>query len=446
MVSAQHSPVSLSAQSLVPDPLAVTAEFSPPHLQSFDVAIAGAGIVGLALACALKDTGLKIALIETKPRTAGLHYSRAYAITLMSGRILQGLGVWEQILPHITTFHQIRLADAECPAVVNLQPEDLGTSELGYVGEHGVLIKALLDQLEGVKTVTWFCPATLIQADYQPEAVALKISIAEQIQTIQSRLLVAADGSRSPIRSAAGIQTKGWQYWQSCVTAVIRSERSHQNIAHEHFWESGPFATLPLPGNRCQIVLTAPHAEAKKWMEVSDQAFLAELDRRYDGQLGRLELLGQRALFPVQLMQSDRYVKPRLALIGDAAHCCHPVGGQGMNLGIRDVAALAQIIKTAHQQGDDIGTIAVLKRYERWRKLENLTILGFTDLLDRAFSNNWLPFVLVRRLGLRVMRTARPLKFLALWLMTGIAGRHPELSKRNSAREPLAKDQGSWIN
>jgi 2-octaprenyl-6-methoxyphenol hydroxylase len=130
------------------------------------------------------------------------------------------------------------------------------------------------------------------------------------------------------------------------------------------------------------------------------------------------------------LMQSDRYTQSRLALVGDAAHCCHPVGGQGMNLGIRDVAALAQVLTAASQGGEDIGSLAVLKRYERWRKLENLTILGFTDLLDRTFSNQWLPFVAVRRLGLSVMRRFRPLKFMALWLMTGAAGRHPELAKR----------------
>jgi 2-octaprenyl-6-methoxyphenol hydroxylase len=260
--------------------------------------------------------------------------------------------------------------------------------------------------------------------------VTLTISIADQQQTIQTRLLVAADGSRSPIRQQAGIGTKGWQYWQSCVTAVIRPEKSHGNVAREHFWESGPFASLPLPGNRYQIVLTAPHAESKRWAEVNEAEFLAELDRRYQGQLGKLELVGDRLLFPVKLMQSDRYAQHRLALVGDAAHCCHPVGGQGLNLGIRDVAALADVLKTAHQKGEDIGKGQVLNRYERWRKLENLTILGFTDLLDRTFSNHWLPIVVARRLGLGVMRNLRPLKFLALKLMTGMSGRQPELAKR----------------
>ncbi|HEY9662631.1 MAG TPA: FAD-dependent monooxygenase, partial [Allocoleopsis sp.] len=156
----------------------------------------------------------------------------------------------------------------------------------------------------------------------------------------------------------------------------------------------------------------------------------AELDRRYHGQLGKLELLSDRLLFPVKLMQSDRYIGDRLALVGDAAHCCHPVGGQGMNLGIRDVAALAEVLRSAHQAGEDIGSIKVLQRYERWRKLENLTILGFTDFLDRLFSNHWLPLVGLRRLGLRAMNLLRPLKFLALWLMTGSSGRCPSVAKQ----------------
>jgi 2-octaprenyl-6-methoxyphenol hydroxylase len=176
-------------------------------------------------------------------------------------------------------------------------------------------------------------------------------------------------------------------------------------------------------------VFTAPHAEAKQWLEVDETEFLAELNRRYDGQLGQLTLVGDRALFPVKLMQSRHYIRSRLALVGDAAHCCHPVGGQGLNLGIRDAAALAQVLQTAHQQGEDIGDWQVLKRYERWRQVENLTILGFTDLLDRCFSNQWLPIVAVRRLGLHLMGRIQPLRFWVLRLMTGLMGKHPELAQ-----------------
>ena len=187
---------------------------------------------------------------------------------------------------------------------------------------------------------------------------------------------------------------------------------------------------LPLPGNRCQIVWTNPHREAKALQELDEVEFLAKLTQYTGGVLGDLQLEGDRFLFPVQLMQCDRYIKSRLALIGDAAHCCHPVGGQGLNLGIRDAASLAQILQESHHQGQDIGNIKVLKRYEAWRKQENLAILGFTDFLDRMFSNNWLPIVLVRRWGLWIMSYLKPLKIFALKLMTGLKGKTPQLARR----------------
>jgi 2-octaprenyl-6-methoxyphenol hydroxylase len=420
------SPVTLPPNS---KPL-VQRENQIPSAVDFEVAIVGGGIVGLTLACALKDAGMRVALIEAKPREAGLQRERAYAVTLMSGKIFAGLGIWDQVLPQITTFRQIRLAEATCPAIVNLQPADLGTTALGYVAEHRVLLQALIDRLEGSESVSWLCPAQVIGVNYHPDCASITVSMDGVEQTIRTRLVVAADGSRSQIRQAAGIGTHGWQYWQSCVTAVIRSEKPHGNIAREHFWESGPFATLPLPGNRSQIVLTAPHAEAKAWLDVDAADFLAELDRRYAGQLGKLELVGDRFLFPVQLMHCNGYARSRLALVGDAAHSCHPVGGQGLNLGIRDAAALAQVIQAAYQRGEDIGSLLILKRYERWRRLENLTILGFTDVLDRLFSTRWLPFVILRRLSLRLMRSLRICRYLALRLMTGMSGRVPELARR----------------
>ena len=415
--------------------LQLNQTMSPPNPSTsqkkfdYDLAIVGAGIIGLTLASALKDSGLSIVLIEAKPYSVAAMKGQAYAVHMSSKRIFTGIGVWDKILPQIETFRQVCLSDANYPGVVEFQPADLGTDVLGYVAEHQALLTPLQEFMQNCPNVKYLCPAEVVQTQYQPDGVEISLK-AEGDRTIRTKLLVAADGARSPIRQSAGITTRGWQYWQSCIVAFVKPEKPHNNVAYERFWSSGPFAILPLPGNRCRIVWTAPHEEAKALIALDDEQFLVQLRRRYGDRMGKLELDGDRFVFPVQLMQSDRYVLPRLALVGDAAHCCHPVGGQGLNMGIRDAAALAQVVQSAYNQGEDVGNLQVLKRYERWRKQENLTILGFTDLLDRMFSNNFLPVVIVRRLGLLMLKQIRPIKKYALQLMTGLRGRLPELAQK----------------
>lgn len=413
----------------------ISQPFSLPQIPTphsgydYDLAIVGGGIIGLTLACALKDSGLRVVLIEARLDSVAAAKGQAYAVHLSSRRVFEQIGIWDKILPQIATFKHVRLSDADHPGVVEFQPADIGTDVLGYVAEHKALLAPLQEFLQQCPNVSYLCPAEVVKTQYQQAGVEIELRVGSEVQTIRTQLLVAADGARSRIRSSAGINTRGWQYWQSCIVAFVKPEKPHNDTAYERFWASGPFAILPLPGNRCRIVWTAPHEEAKALVALDDQQFLAELTRRYGDHMGRLELDGDRFVFPVQLMQSDRYVLPRLALIGDAAHCCHPVGGQGLNMGIRDAAALAQVLQSAQNQGEDIGEIRVLKRYERWRKQENLTILGFTDLLDRMFSNNWLPIVVMRRFGLWMLRRVPPIKTYALQLMTGLRGRPPELRR-----------------
>ncbi len=395
----------------------------------YDLAIVGGGIVGATLACALKNSGLTVALIEAQPQSEAVAKSQAYSISLMSSRIYEGIEVWDRIRPKITPYRQICLSDADYPQVVQFLPQDLRETDtvLGYVAEHGILLQALQDFLQDCPEVEWLCPAQVEGVIYQPGGVELALAASSDASkplpgSIWVRLVVAADGARSQTRQNAGIKTHGWPYWQSCIVATVASEKPHDNIAYERFWPSGPFAILPLTGDRCRIVWTAPHAEAQALAALDDAQFLIELRRRYGDQMGQLSLVGKRYVFPVQLMHSNRYALPGLALIGDAAHCCHPVGGQGLNLGIQDAVALAEVVKSAHQRGENIGDFRVLKRYERWRRIENLTILSFTDFLDRLFSNHLLPLVVVRRLALRLMQVVRPLRSYALKLMTGLSG------------------------
>lgn len=402
----------------------------------YDLAIVGGGIVGLTLACALKNSGLKVALIEAKPYSVAAMKGQAYAVHMSSQLILSAIGVWERILPGIETFDRVKLSDAARPGVVEFHPKDLatpkdvGTEVIGYVAEHQALLAPLQEFLQECSNVEYLCPVEVVRTQVQAHGVDITLNVAGELRQICTQLLVAADGARSRIRQSAGIKTWGWQYWQSCIVAFVKPEKPHNNTAYEKFWSSGPFAILPLPGNRCRIVWTAPHAEAKALLELDDAQFLGELTRRYGTQMGQLQLEGDRFMFPVQLMQSDRYVLPRLALVGDAAHCCHPVGGQGLNLGIRDAAALAEVLQTARCQGEDLGSLQVLKRYERWRKRENAVVLGFTDLLDRTFSNNYLPVAIARQLGLWILRRVPPIKRYALQLMTGLGGRLPQLTQK----------------
>ncbi|MBC6417664.1 MAG: FAD-dependent hydroxylase [Prochloron sp. SP5CPC1] len=384
----------------------------------YDVAIIGGGIVGATLGSALKNSGLNVVIIEARPLEVAAAKRQAYAITLLSSQIFAEIGIWEHILPHIAKFSQIQLSDMGRLGV-KFQRADLGKECLGYVGEHSVVLRALQEFITTCPNVSWLCPAEIKEVSYQASGAEIAIKEGMQTRKLRTKLVVGADGAKSFIRTGAGIGTRGWKYWQSCVAFTIKHSAERNDIAFERFWPTGPMGVLPLPGNRCQIVWTAPHGEAQALQQLEEGEFLAQLQERTGGLLGKLELVSDRFLFPVQLMSCRSYTQSRLALIGDAAHCCHPVGGQGMNLGIRDAAALEQVLRKASLEGEDIGDIRVLKRYERWRKWENLTILGFTDFLDRLFSNNWFPIVIIRRFGLWVMAHIRPFKINALQLMTG---------------------------
>lgn len=403
-----------------------------PGMVAFDcdLAIVGGGIVGATLAAALKDSGLKIILIEARSPEVTAAKTQAYAFSPLSSLIYQGIGIWDEILPHIGKYQHICLSDADYRHQVKFASQDLPGEYLGYVAQHNVVITALHKYLANCPNISWLCPGEVVNVTIEKKISTVEVKVNGEKQLIKTRLVVGADGARSQMRDLARIKTRGWKYWQSCVAFTIKHTAAENNTAFERFWPSGPMGVLPLPGNRCQIVWTHPHAAAQELAELEESAFLAKLQTYTGGVLGDLELVSKRLVFPVQLMQCDRYIKSRLALIGDAAHCCHPVGGQGLNMGIRDAASLAQVIQTAQEKGQDIGTLKVLKRYQGWRKLENLAILGFTDLLDRMFSNNWLPVVALRRLGLWMMSYLKPLKIFALRLMTGLLGRTPKLAQR----------------
>ncbi len=433
--SAAHLNNLATSTVLCPDSLLTT-----PSKLDYDVAIVGGGIAGITLAAALKDSGLEILIIEAQSQSVAnagceaIAKGQAYAIHLSSKRIWESIGVWSEIEPQVQPFNHVRMSDADCPYVVEFKPSDLSTKALGHVAQHRVLLKALLGFVDTCKNITRRCPAQVIatqEFDAYVEVALQNIDAdPQEVQTFRVGLVVGADGSASQVRQRSKIKTRGKTYWQSCLVATIQPEKFHQNTAYERFWPSGPFAILPVSSTQCRIVWTAPHAEAQALLDLDDASFIEKLTERYGSQMGKLTLVGDRFLFPAKLMHSCEYVRSRLALVGDAAHSCHPVGGQGLNLGIRDVGALAQILRDAHAKGEDIGSLWVLKRYERWRRWENRLSLGFTDLINLMFSNNILPLVVVRRLGLWAMKHIPILKIAVLHFMAGLMGKRPALARK----------------
>ena len=392
---------------------------------TYDLTIVGGGIVGTTLAVALRNVGFKIAIIEAQSLAGVINRQRAYALSILSGKILQGMGVWNNIFPHIGKFKHIRLSDDLFPGIVKFKTDDLKTDYLGYVGEHKYILSALQKESLDSENITYWDQAQVKAIETTENSNQITIESNGQKTTLETKLLVGADGAKSYVRQFADIKTRGWKYWQSCVAFTVQHTAEKNDIAFEKFWQTGPMGILPLPDNRCQIVWSAPHELAQELKSLDETEFIERLQYHTEGLLGEMKLVTPRFVFPVQLMQSETYIKPRLALIGDAAHCCHPVGGQGLNLGIRDAAALAEVLTNAHEAGEDIGELAVLKKYNKWRKQENLIILAFTDFLDRFFSTSFLPIVGVRRLGLIMMKYIYPLKIFALKLMTGSKGRMP---------------------
>jgi 2-octaprenyl-6-methoxyphenol hydroxylase len=407
-------------------------ESQSPSLD-YDIAIVGGGIAGVTLAAALKDSGLAVLIVEAQPQSVAIAKGQAYAIHLSSMRIWEEIGVWSAIEPQVQPFHHVRMSDADCRHVVEFNPSDLKAKALGHVAEHRVLLKELLGFVETCNNVAWRCPAQVIaQRNYESHVEVDLQEPGAAATTVRVRLVVGADGSTSQVRQQSQVETRSKAYWQSCLVATIQTEKFHQNTAYERFWPSGPFAILPVSDTQCRIVWTAPHSEAQALLALDRSAFIEKLTERYGSQMGRLTLVGDRFIFPAKLMHACEYVRSRLALVGDAAHSCHPVGGQGLNLGIRDVGALAQVLRDAYARGEDIGRLRVLKRYERWRRWENMFSLGFTDLINLMFSNNILPLVVVRRLGLWAMEHIPILKIAALHFMAGLMGRKPTLLQKVS--------------
>ena len=395
---------------------------------SFDVVVVGGGMVGLSLSLGLARAGVPVALVERARLSdmAAAHFDgRGSAIAAGSRRILDGLGLWDGVADQAEPILEIRVADGTSPLFLHYDHKEIGDGPLGWIVENAVTRRALAAAADE-SSLRIFDGTELAGCVFGEDAAVLVLADG---QSVTGRLVVAADGRDSPLRDAAGIDAVRWRYPQTGIVCSVHHEVPHHGIAQEHFLPAGPFAILPMTENRSSIVWTERNDLAPDILALNDEAFAEELRRRFGGFLGRIDVGPTRWSYPLSVVHSKRYIAPRLALAGDSAHAIHPIAGQGFNIGLRDVAALAEVIMDTLRLGLDPGTMAALERYERWRKPDNMMMIGVTDILNRLFSNDITPVRIARDIGLAAVDQMPPLKKVFMRHAMGLIGDLPRLTR-----------------
>ncbi len=400
----------------------------------FDVVIAGGGMVGLTLGLALARQGFETAVVdgvEPKLAVAAAFDGRVSSFSPSSRRMLEALGLWEALAPHAQPIDDIVVGDGSVDegasaALLHFEAKDAGGGPLAHMIENRHLRLALQHAIDHVPALTLIAPERVVRAEIGAGQAQVELGSGRMLA---ASLLIAAEGRQSPLREAQGIKTVGWSYAQTGIVATIGHARPHGGTAYELFLPSGPFAILPMTGNRSSIVWTERAAAADAFLKLGDAAFLGEVAQRFGDQWGALTLEGPRWSYPLSMHLALNYVRPRFALAGDAAHGVHPIAGQGLNLGLRDAAALADVLGDARKLGLDIGSEAVLARYQSWRRFDNTLFTATFDVLNRLFSNDIGPVAAARRFGLDVVDSIAPLKRFFMRQAGGEMGDVPTLMR-----------------
>jgi len=405
-------------------------------MSEFDVIVIGGGIVGATAACALGEAGVRVALVEARapqPAAEQPPDPRVFAISRASEQIFRSLGVWEGIVAGgAYAFSDMEVWDAGGSGVIHFDCAELGEPCLGHIIEPRFMRAALLDKLQSVGTVSLFCPAQF--RDIQAGDAQVTMTLQDG-RSLSARLLVAADGARSRARDALGITTRSHDYRQSSLVALVRTAEPHRDTAWQRFLPGGPLAFLPMHDGWSSIVWTMPTAETQRVLELDREAFHAELAAAFDFRLGAILDSGVREAWPLQRMHAEHYVIPRAVLIGDAAHAIHPLAGQGVNLGLLDAAALAQVVVEARARRRDPGSLSVLRRYERWRRGDNLLMMSAMDGINRLFSTGRFPLGWLRNTGLSLLNRSGSARRLFMQHATGLGGDLPALARRSPVSE-----------
>ncbi len=399
-----------------------------------DVAIVGAGLIGGTLACALARHGVRTTVVDRlklSDTVASTFDGRASAIALSSQRLLGAIGIWEHLATKTAPIREIRVSEGRSLLFLHFDHAEVGDKPLGFMAENRHIRMAIEKQMHATgKNLSVVAPASVIAAESTPTHGVLSL---DDGRRIRAQLVVSAEGRGSKLREWTGIKTTGWTYPQVGIVATIAHERPHKNIAHEHFLPAGPFAILPLPDDhgvhRSSLVWTERSDAASAYLALSDDAFLMEVSERVGGFLGSLGLVGPRFCHPLGLQFAENYAAGRILLAGDAAHAIHPIAGQGLNLGFRDVAALTEIIVDAKRLGLDMAHPEGITKYERWRRSDNLLMATVTDALNRLFSNDIAPIRMSRDVGLAMVNRVPPLKRLFMRQAMGVTGQLPRLMR-----------------
>ncbi|PKM46600.1 MAG: hypothetical protein CVV05_02680 [Gammaproteobacteria bacterium HGW-Gammaproteobacteria-1] len=402
-----------------------------PKLETatYDVAIIGGGMVGATLACALGGSKLRVAVVE--PVAAPRHFPagdfdiRVSAITRATQNVFAAVGAWDGMLERrVQPYQAMHVWDALGSGSIHFDCTELGEPDLGHIVENRVILAALLDRMGSFGNIDFLCPAGATGMQLGEDAAQLFLADG---RTVEAKLLVGTDGTTSWVREQAGIDTTGWAYDQSAVVATMKTSQHHQDAAWQRFLPSGPLAFLPLPGGYSSIVWSTGHERAEALCHMPASQFLDELQLAFGDALGRMESVGPRGAYPLRLQHADAYVRPRLALAGNAAHTLHPLAGQGLNIGVLDAAALAEVLLGAGRR--DVGSLPLLRRYERWRKGDNIAMLAAMDGFKRVFSNDAAPLARLRSAGLALADRLGPVKNFFVRRGMGLAGDLPGLAR-----------------
>lgn len=406
---------------------AIVAAMSPKREIRTEIAVVGGGLAGVTLALACAAGGLEVALIDRLPLKAMLaprFDGRTTALAHGAKQVMAALGVWDDLAPHAGAILEIRVADGASPFFLHYDHADVGDQPLGFIVENVLLRRVLYEHARSFPNLRYLAPAAVARVTDDGGAATVEL---EDGTRLKAAVVAACDGRQSKLRQDAGIRCMTWDYHQTAIVACVAHEQPHRGVAVEHFRPSGPFAILPMTGNRSSIVWSERRALVAELMALPKARFAAELQRRFGDHLGAVELAGPVWAYPLSFLHAERYTAPRLVLVGEAAHAIHPIAGQGLNLSLRDVASLAEIAVDARRLGLDIGAADLLARYEGWRRLDAVTLAAVTDGLTRLFSNDLRTVGLARDLGLAAVNRMPRLKQALMRHAMGAAGDLPRL-------------------